>query len=71
MDTTTIDCPSCNRKISIALKPPFCETPTLFYAGFKQFNLSDILYVHSELISENINLRNQIKKLQEIAYGSG
>lgn len=71
MDSTTIDCPSCNRRISIALRPPLCEEPpSLYYCGFKKFNLTDILYVHSELIRENKRLNEYIEKLESRLYGN-
>lgn len=68
--STTISCPSCNRRICVELKPPFCETPpSLYYWGFKKFKIEDMLYVHSELIKENKRLNDYVKQLEDRVYG--
>lgn len=65
MDTTSIQCPSCNRNINICLKPPLCSPPPLdleysHIPSPKQYTLKDILYVHEQLIEENKYLRKYI-----------
>lgn len=75
MDTTSINCPSCNRKISIALAPPLCSLlpMDLEYSHIpsysKEHTLKDILYVHEQLIEENKFLRKKLEDLHVKLYG--
>jgi hypothetical protein len=69
MDRTSIECPSCNRKIFIALIPPLVSELlpldlTYSHLPNKEYDLRDLLYVHEELIRENSYLRKVISKLQ-------
>lgn len=73
MDRTSIQCPSCNRNICIALKPPLCSLipVDLEYSHIpmsKEYTLQDLLYVHEELVKENKYLRKRIEKLQQKLY---
>lgn len=66
MDRTTIQCPSCDRKISVALSPLLTEislTKSDFplYEESKEHTLFDILYVCNELVRENNRLKDQIE----------
>ena len=70
MDRTLIQCPSCNRDISIALKPPLCSLLPLDleYSHIpynKEYTLQDILYVHEFLVKENSYLRSRLEKLTD------
>ena len=75
MDRTSIQCPSFNRNICIALKPPLCSLLPLDleYSHIpsypKEHTLQDILYVHKELVEENKYLRKKIDDLYEKLYG--
>lgn len=69
MDRTSICCPSCNRHISIALRPPLIldllplDLDKRYLPGYKDYDLRDILYVHNELTKENKFLKEEIEKL--------
>lgn len=78
VDHTSIVCPSCERKICIALRPPLCSMlpwelrdshiPAPFMG--KDYTIKDLLYVHEELIKENKYLRNKVDELHNKLYGS-
>lgn len=77
MDRTSIQCPTCNQNISIALRPPLCSLVPLDlnYSHVsvpidEEHNLRDILYVHEELIMENKYLRKKINELNSKLYGN-
>lgn len=65
MNETSIQCPSCNRNIRIALMPPLCSIVPmdLQYSRLtsKEYDLRDLLYVHEELIRENRDLRQRLE----------
>lgn len=76
MNRTSIQCPSCNRQISIALKPPLASLLPLgleyshipeSYLG-REYELGDLLYVHEYLIKENEYLRARIEQLEKQLY---
>ena len=64
---TTIQCPSCNRRIYIGLHPPLTEMflpiDCVVSPRRKEYTLRDLLYVHDELIRENNRMRKHIDKL--------
>ncbi len=70
MDRTSIECPSCNRKILIALRPSLCSLLPLDLEyshrpipSSREYTLQDLLYVHEFLIKENSYLRCRIERL--------
>lgn len=70
MDKTEIDCPSCNRRIRIALIRPLVhlelkseEFPGC-YLG-KDYDLRDLLGIYHDLLSEVRKLRNKDAVAQE------
>lgn len=75
MHTTSIQCPSCNRNICIALKPPLCSSHPLElqYSNLpsypKEHTIQDLLYVHEELVKENKFFREKIDDLKDQLYG--
>lgn len=71
MNSTSINCPSCNRKICIALEPPLCSLLPLdleysHIPSRKDYNIRDLIYVHEELIKENKYLRKKVDKLSNM-----
>lgn len=73
MDRTWIQCPSCNRNICIALKPPLCSLLPIdlkysYISKSEEYTIEDLIYVHEELIRENKLLRNKINELQSKLY---
>lgn len=72
MNRTSITCPSCNRYICLALRPPLCssleECDISMPMGSKDYSIQDLLYVHEELIRENKHLRARLDDLYERFY---
>lgn len=71
MDRTSIECPSCNRKILIPLRPPLCsllpldlEYSHIPMPSCGEYTLHDLLYVHEFLIKENNYLRSRLESYQ-------
>ena len=71
MNRTSIQCPSCNREILIALRPPLCsllpldlEYSHIPIPPSAEYNLHDLIYVHEFLIKENSYLRSRLESYQ-------
>ncbi len=71
MHETTIECPSCNRRIRVPLKLPFSkinifstldEPPP--FPDSKEYDVRDVLWVNEELAKENERLRDYIRRLE-------
>jgi hypothetical protein len=70
MDKTTIDCPSCNRRIRIALTTPLVPLeiePDDFPGAMvgKDYDLRDLLGIYHDLLHEVKTLRSESKLAQE------
>jgi hypothetical protein len=71
--TTTLVCPSCERRISLALHIPrerfsLSRTDEAPIDIGKEISLQDILYVHQQLIEENKALRKENVQLYQRIY---
>ena len=71
MNTSTIECPSCNRRIIIPFRVPF-DYKNMLKDEYvpecplgKEYHIRDILYVNDELAKENHRLREKIKVLDK------
>jgi hypothetical protein len=76
MEETTIECPSCSRRIRIPLRRRLsCFEITQNFDDLpvcpesKEYDIRDVLWINDELAKENEKLRGVIKHLEIVAYG--
>lgn len=70
MKETTLDCPSCNRRIRIALRSRVDFSLTSEFDDLTEcpitehYDIRDVLYVNQELAHENERLRGIIRHME-------